>query len=338
VQDVIVVGAGVAGLQCACRLQAAGADVLVVDRADKPGGRCATRWTDGQPFDYGPQFLHGSDPAFLASVASVPGERLEGWPRRIEGSGTPCQPDSFAPHQRRFAFAEGLHSFPRTLADGVTVKLRTQIISLSVADGAVSVQSAAGERFEARDLVLALALEQALPFLRMLPPGSERDGALALLEMFVSSPCLTVAAGYPGTAPAPSWDILYPEEEESILLVGHDSAKRPGARSVVLVCQGSARWSRMRLDGPKEDWTKELLGKLARRVGAWADHPEWVHPHRWRFSRVDRANELAAPLELRVGSSRIGVAGDLFSPGGGIQASWVSGDRLGDRLSGTSPT
>jgi len=338
VQDVIVVGAGVAGLQCARRLQAAGADVLVVDRADKPGGRCATRWTDGQPFDYGPQFLHGSDPAFLASVASVPGEPLEGWPRRIEGSGTPCQPDSFAPHQRRLAFAEGLHSYPRTLADGVTVKLRTQIISLSVADGAVRVQSAAGESFEARDLVLALALEQALPFLRMLPPGSERDGALALLEMFVSSPCLTVAAGYPGTAPAPSWDILYPEEEESILLVGHDSTKRPGARSVVLVCQGSARWSRMRLDGPKEDWTKELLRKLARRVGAWAGHPEWVHPHRWRFSRVDRANELAAPLELRVGSSRIGVAGDLFSPGGGIQASWVSGDRLGDRLSGSSPT
>jgi renalase len=333
VHDMIVIGAGVAGLQCARRLRAAGADVLVVDRADKPGGRCATRWMDGQPFDYGPQFLHGSDPAFLASVASVAGERLEGWPRRVEGSGAPCQPEAFAPHQTRLAFAEGLHSFPRTLAEGLTIRLRTRILSLSITQGAMRVESGAGERFEARDLVLALAIEQALPLLRMLPPGSERDGALALLDMFVSSPCLTVAAGYPGTAPAPSWDILYPEDEESILNVGHDSTKRSGARSVVLVCQGSARWSRLRLDAPEEDWTRELLGKVAHRVGAWAGQPAWVHPHRWRYSRVDRANELAAPLELRVGGSRIGVVGDLFSPGGGIQASWISGDRLGSSLS-----
>jgi predicted NAD/FAD-dependent oxidoreductase len=151
--------------------------------------------------------------------------------------------------------------------------------------------------------------------------------------MFASSPCLTVVAGYPGaTAPAPTWDILYPEDEESILLVGHDSAKRPGAESLVLVCQGSARWSRMRFDAPNEEWTRELLDKLARRIGAWAGAPSWVHPHRWRYSRLDRANELAAPLELTVGRSRVGVAGDLFSAGGGVQAAWMSGDRLGASL------
>ena len=336
--EVIVVGAGVAGLQCARRLRSAGADVLVLDRGDKPGGRCATRWRGEQPFDYGPQFLHGFDPAFLASVASVQAGRLEGWPRRIEGSGTPCQPDAFSPHQSRLAFAEGLHSFPRALADGLTVTLRCQVASLSVADGVVQVESAAGDRFQSRDLVLALALEQALPLLRMLPAGSGLDGALALLEMFTSSPCLTVAAGYSGgTGHAPSWDILYPEDEESILLVGHDSAKRPGAGSLVLVCQGSARWSHMRFDAPKEDWTRELLGKLARRIGAWAAEPSWVHAHRWQYSRLDRANELAAPLELSVGRSRIGVAGDLFAAGGGIQAAWMSGDRLGERLGGGSP-
>jgi renalase len=59
--DVIILGAGVAGLQCARRLSSAGADVLVVDRADKPGGRCATRVFEGQPADYGPLFLHGNE-------------------------------------------------------------------------------------------------------------------------------------------------------------------------------------------------------------------------------------------------------------------------------------
>lgn len=77
--DVIVLGAGISGLACARRLSSAGADVVVLDRADKPGGRCATRWHEGEPFDYGPLFIHGSDPAFLKAVAEA-GEkgRLEG--------------------------------------------------------------------------------------------------------------------------------------------------------------------------------------------------------------------------------------------------------------------
>jgi renalase len=332
VRDVIVVGAGVAGLACARRLSSAGADVLVLDRADKPGGRCATRWTEGLPFDYGPQFLHGADPSFLSCLASVDARRVEGWPRRVEGRGTPCQPDAFAPHQTRLAFEEGLHSLPRDLARGLPLTLNTLAVSLSVSGGAARVLSAAGESFEGRDLVLALALEQALPFLHMLPAEGGRDGMLALLSLFASSPCLTVTAVYPPGTPAPAWDIMYPEDEPSLLLVGHDSAKRPGAPSTVLVCQGSARWSRSRLEAPVEQWTRELLAAVARRVGGWAGKPQWVRSHRWRHSRVDRANELAGPVVLHAGGCRVGVAGDLFTPGGGVQAAWMSGDRLGERL------
>ncbi|MGA2642172.1 MAG: FAD-dependent oxidoreductase, partial [Spirochaetia bacterium] len=77
-----------------------------------------------------------------------------------------------------------------------------------------------------------------------------------------------------------------------------------------------------------------LLDIVSRRLGSWAGVPAWTHLHRWRYSRLDRANELAGPLELRNGVSRVGLAGDLFSPGGGLQAAWESGDRLGSRLSG----
>jgi len=87
--DVIVIGAGVAGLQCSRRLQESGASVMLLDRADKVGGRCATRAFDGQPADYGPVFLHGHDAAFLRAVESTPGVHLrEGWPALVEGTGT----------------------------------------------------------------------------------------------------------------------------------------------------------------------------------------------------------------------------------------------------------
>jgi renalase len=330
--DVIVLGAGVAGLQCGRRLKDAGGDVLVIDRADKPGGRCATRVFEGVPADYGALFIHGDDPGFLASVAAVPGERLDGWPTRVSGRGAPCQPDAFASFETRCAFAEGVNAFPRFLAGGLAIRLRALAASTIVGKDGVTVTLADGERLQTRDLVFAMALEQSVPFLRMLEPAEGIRGALGVLDMFVSLPCLTVIAGYDRGVALPGWDICFPEDEPALLLIGNESSKRPHADSRVLALQASASWSRKRLERQKEEWSRELLDIASRRLGSWAASPTWMHVHRWKYSRLDRANELAGPIELRIERSRIGIVGDLFSPGGGIQAAWLSGDRLGARL------
>ena len=55
--DVIVVGAGLAGLCCARELHAAGLDVLVLERGDAPGGRVRTDEVDGFLLDRGFQVL-----------------------------------------------------------------------------------------------------------------------------------------------------------------------------------------------------------------------------------------------------------------------------------------
>ena len=39
---IVVIGAGIAGLAAAFRLQQAGANVLVLEAADRPGGRMTT--------------------------------------------------------------------------------------------------------------------------------------------------------------------------------------------------------------------------------------------------------------------------------------------------------
>jgi renalase len=349
--DVIVLGAGVAGLQCARRLSGAGADVLVVDRADKPGGRCATREFEGQPADYGPLFLHGSDPGFLAAVAAAGGERREGWPTRVIGRGMPCQPEAFAPSQARTALADGVNAFPRALAQGLSIRLNALAAAVGVEDGSVSVVLSGGEKLASRHLVLAMALEQTAAFVRMLGQAEGAPGALALLSMFTSIPCLALIAGYEAAVPATDWDVCYPEDEPALLLIGNESSKRTAATRVpggtrarrpaaapsrVLVFQASASWSAKRIERPKEEWSAELLGIVSRRLGPWAAAPRWTHPHRWRYGRLDRANELAGPLELHIGASRVGIAGDLFAPGGGLQAAWLSGDRLGTRLTEAS--
>jgi renalase len=334
VHDAIIVGAGVAGLQCARRLRSAGAEVLLLDRASKVGGRCATRCFAEQPADYGPLFLHGSDPGFLAALEAVPGaERLDGWPRHISGGGQPCQPSSFAPGERRLAFREGVNAFPQALAQGLEVRLNTQVSTLDAGPGGFVVHGSQGERFRTRELVLAMALEQSLSLLRTLPSGGERDGAIGLLEMFASLPCLAVIAGYGTSRSAPDWDVLYPEGRGEFLLIGNESSKRSAqAGPLCLVYQAPPQWSREHLEQPKELWSRELLSHAGAILGAWAAEPEWVHPHRWRYGRLDGANQLAGPLQLTGEWGRLGLAGDLFAPGGGVQASWCSGDRLAGRI------
>ena len=75
--DVIIVGAGVAGLSAAERLRTSGFDVIVLEAADHTGGRCVT---DNQifstPFDLGAAWLHCTDVNPLADRAEWSGETL----------------------------------------------------------------------------------------------------------------------------------------------------------------------------------------------------------------------------------------------------------------------
>lgn len=61
--DVIVIGAGLAGLQCAARVAAAGREVVVLEAGDRVGGRQRTDEVDGFLLDRGFQVLNPAYPA-----------------------------------------------------------------------------------------------------------------------------------------------------------------------------------------------------------------------------------------------------------------------------------
>src|SRR6267143_254316 len=66
--QVVIIGAGVAGLTAARALSAAGARVLVLEARDRLGGRVMTQYTVEGPVELGAEFVHGAFPETLAVV------------------------------------------------------------------------------------------------------------------------------------------------------------------------------------------------------------------------------------------------------------------------------
>jgi predicted NAD/FAD-dependent oxidoreductase len=330
--DVLVVGAGVSGLSCARAAAAAGRDVLLLDRARGVGGRCATHRLLGMPFDLGVSFLHGRDPDYLAAVRAACPRRIEGWPRRVRGTGRPCQPEAFRAGEERIAVVDGVTTFPRELASGLPLRIGARVESLDLAGPLPAALLEGGEAVRARHLVLALAPEQVLRLLDGTPELPRSLSAIrAVLETSASEPSLSLCAAYPVGTPSPEWDAWYPEDSRTLQYLGNESGKREAAPFVGLVIQAQPSWAARRLDDP--DWPAALLAEAARVAGDWAGRPSSTHAHRWRFARSDLASELAGPVLVRLPSGgSVGICGDRFAPGGGVEAAWISGRELGRRL------
>lgn len=334
--DLVVVGAGIAGLSCARAAASAGLRTVVLERSAGVGGRCATRRVEGQPVDHGLSFLHGSVAEFLEALDTVDATPVTGWPSRVRGTGAPCQPAAFAAGERRMAFAEGLSVFPKFLAAGIDVRKNQTVLDVAERGAAAVVRLEGGRELIAERVVLALPCEQTNLFLVSLG-GDDREvgAARRLLEMLGTRPCLTLLAGYPAARPAPDWDVWYPEDSKVLQMLANDSSKRRDPNYRVLVLQAHARWSDEHFDSEPAEWSGLLLAEAARLAGGFVSQPLWQQTHRWRYARSAGNGELSSPLLLRLpGGASIGLAGEFFEPGGGAQAAFLSGRALASRLAG----
>jgi hypothetical protein len=68
--DVVVIGAGFAGLTAARECSNRGLSTLVLEGSERIGGRtCTTRWSTGEPMDVGGTFVHWTQPHLWSEVS-----------------------------------------------------------------------------------------------------------------------------------------------------------------------------------------------------------------------------------------------------------------------------
>jgi hypothetical protein len=152
--DVLIVGAGIAGLAAATELQAAGRTVLVVDKGRGLGGRLASRRIGAATFDHGAQFMTAKHPRFAAAVAHW--HQLGVVAEWYRGSGAT---------QIRWRGNPAMTAIAKHLARDLPVQLQKRIVSLRCLATGWLAEADTGETFEAHAVILTPPIPQALALL-----------------------------------------------------------------------------------------------------------------------------------------------------------------------------
>jgi len=187
VADVLIVGAGLAGLMAARQARAAGLNALLLDEGERPGGRLATRPLGAGCADIGAQFFTVRTPAFgrLVEAWLAEGwiyEWSRGW---ADGSLLVVPPDGYP----RYVARDGFGALAGRLAEGLPLRSSTRLVAVAAADGGWLATDERGVTYAGRALILTPPVPQSLALLDaggVALLAAER----AMLEAIRFSPCL----------------------------------------------------------------------------------------------------------------------------------------------------
>jgi renalase len=306
--DVLVIGAGMAGLTAAAELQRAGLRVLVLDKGRGVGGRLGTRRIDGATFDHGAQFITTRDPRFAAVLErGRQNGAMEEWCHGFAGA---------ADGHPRWRGKPAMSAVAKHLALGLDLLLETPVAALRQAGNRWRVETTTGRTFTAGAMILTPPVPQSLALLDeggiVLTP--EMRARLAAIEY---ERCLAVMAVLDGPSRIPPPGGLAPADGP-IAWLADNQLKGISAEPAVTI-HATHAFSLEHWDHDRQESGRALLDAAAPWLGA---EIRTFQVHGWRYSKPMRVDE-----ELRVLVSQsplLLLAGDAFA-GPRVEGAALSG-------------
>ncbi|MDX2230422.1 MAG: FAD-dependent oxidoreductase [Leptolyngbyaceae cyanobacterium bins.349] len=301
--DVVIVGAGVAGLTCAQVLHQAGYNVTILEKSRGVGGRLATRRLEGGRVDHGTCYLSPRGGLFQEWLQTlVERDIVQIWTdcvHEVTADGRVCEPAERSP---RYVAADGMSAIAKSLIPGLNIHFNQRVVRLehsseqiwhltTEASSSEAASDAVGSaQLSARAVVVAIPAPQALDLLAPLQNSEQPSEFFAQLQQVGFNPCIAVMAGYTEEQLA-QWQAQYPQvkaiavNHPDLAWIGLDSSKRRVASYPVFVLHSTAAFAQHHLD--TADLTpvgRSLLQSAAELLLPGLAHPTWMQVHRWRYA------------------------------------------------------
>jgi renalase len=359
-QDVLVIGAGLAGLAAARDLQTTGQRVLLLEKSRGVGGRAASKTLTIGPdservrADSGAQFFTTRSPRFKDLVAQlietgIVREWAFGFPRWKAGNLE--QRPSVHP---RYACTNGMNSLGKAIRDGLdgqahlSVETAATVTKLDRSRHGWTATLENGEQRTAKALVINMPAPQALNLVRQNLKGE----TIAALQAVRFDPCWAVLAAL-RDRPEVNWNGL--EIEHPILSwAALDHTKREHGHhdpeiAPVLVLHTNPDWSIEHLERPADEIIETVLAAASETLGPWVEHPRMTIAHRWRYAVANQTHPAAflAEEDLVICGDWCTASDGVANPVGrgsprietAFESGWASAKHINERLglSGIDP-
>jgi predicted NAD/FAD-dependent oxidoreductase len=286
--DIVVIGAGIAGLTCARQLHQAGYRIAVVEKSRGVGGRVATRRLYQTRADHGLPYLEPQGKRSQQLIESLRDRGiLEVWQDTVGDFSSPIP---------RYISPTGITAAAKFLAADLDVWRNRRVKAISLTDSQTwHLQCDSSEEtpntLTAKAVVIAIPAPQALPLLEPLTAVNFPTEFLQQLHTVEFEPCLSVMAGYPTERQQdlarlnPNWTAVKLTDDRDLAWIAVESSKHPEAQFPVFVLHSTAEFARGYLDATDlYPAGEQLLSRAAQRLAPWLETPDWLQVHRWRYA------------------------------------------------------
>lgn len=306
---IAIIGAGLAGVSLAQRLQQAGYRVVLFEKSRGLGGRLATRRCDDWQADHGAQYFTARSAEFCAEVAQwVAKGWVQPWPLTamtlING-----QFSASADSRTRYVGVPTMNAMVRGLAGDIECHRNCKIVQLRREGRGWLLSDAEGVSLGPFDAVVSSApVAQTAALLPKAVQQHLRLSQAAMLPTWAVALALSAPLGISANA-------LF--VQEGIIRWAAQNSLKPGRpnRYETWVVHFDSAWTQDNLEHNQSALTAHVSSLLADWSGV-SPQIEHALQHRWLYAR---AVAPAEPLPCWDPDSCLGIAGD-----------WVMGERVED--------
>jgi renalase len=329
--EVAVIGAGIAGLTCARKLQQAGKSVVLIDKSRGLGGRLATRRLAGTHADHGVCYLQAKSDRFqqwIDELVSVGILRV--WTTEIHRLAADGSLQSSTKSANYYAAPLGATSIAKYLGRDLEIIGDKLITAIESIDNGWRLSSKDPEfSLTAAQVVIATPPAQALTIAKdTIDP--DRIQQLASVQF---SRSITAIAVYPTTdqtaAAAITWQGIHCLDHPTLAWIGLDSSKQLNPTQPVLVIQSSAAFAEQYFDAPDLAIIGQKLLDPIVPLTPTLTTPELVQVHRWGYAFAQ--NPLSVQFLTAQTTAPLYFCGD-WCGGNRVEFAYLSGLAVADQV------